>query len=161
MNHREREVLRTERVAQMCVALSQKIGMLKAIEHRYGQEGVEVIREAIRADIYQWVNTVVQTQRKAGIGNDINGLHAFWWEPNTDERIKYTFRDSERCREYAISHCPFADFAVSQGNERYARLFFCDVYPLITSQYNSALEVDIQRCKMNHDDMCIIRYTWQ
>ena len=158
MTEKETLILRNERVSQLLISLSQKIGIVRKIEQKYGIDGLNTVKEAVHEDIVNWIDSVKAEQKIKGINNDIQGLHSFLWETNRDEKMEFDYTDEEDRRTYRITTCPIADWAIENNVTDYSKIFFCDIYELIVRRYNHNMKIEIRKCKMDKDKICEIIY---
>jgi hypothetical protein len=158
LNEREREILRNERIRQIQIALSQRAGLADAIERRFGEEGVAVIKAEVSRDIRQWVLSVKHEHHEKQIKQDLDGLHTFLWEPNRDEQIIFRYKDQEHTRTYYVEKCPIAEFAHQHNLTKWGREFFCETYELIAKTYNEHFQFTVAERIMDHQKWCVFSH---
>lgn len=159
MTENERDILRTERVNQMLIALNQKAGLCNAMFKRFGNDAIEVIREEVTRDTIEWVKTVAKDHNERGIERDINGMHSFFWGPNEDEKMIYSYNDQKNQRTYSVSYCPLAEFAIKNDIVSWAKIFFCDNYKGISNTYNKNMDLEFHNCMMDGAKSCSFTFS--
>ena len=158
MTTQERQILRDERVSQLLTALSQKAGIAKAMVEAYGSDAKQVVKKDVERDIRQWVESVRDDHDAKDINRNINGMHRFFWGPNEDEKMVYTFEDTDKSRTYTVTECPLAVYAREHGIEEWAAMFFCDNYNDIAHTYNDHMSLSFEKKMMDGADCC--RFTF-
>jgi predicted ArsR family transcriptional regulator len=149
-NRPTNEDKRRQFIQQLSRELSRTASLLEPLRERFGDEVVEVVRDAVRNRTLHAFREVAEREES----NQIEDLYRVLWEPMNDAGMEYTTEEKDGGLRFRCTRCVFHDAAKELGLEEWALHLYCSTDPHIAAGFNPRMGFKRTKTLMEGHDCC-------